>query len=156
MKYVVTDSSKLKNYYFWIDKVNTRNYICKIMYLILSKQKLNKNVLVDISEPHFFQRRRFTCGGSRWLTRPISRRSDPPGWPKVSPARNTNWAFLWTRTSGSFSKSTKRVGNMLAAVHRPLWLDGNRLQVTTASTTTRKTGNYWFINWWTIPRPSPS
>ena len=26
------------------------------MYLILSKQKLNKNVLVDISEPHFFQR----------------------------------------------------------------------------------------------------
>ena len=25
------------------------------MYLILSKQKLNKNVLVDISEPHFFQ-----------------------------------------------------------------------------------------------------
>ena len=28
------------------------------MYLILSKQKLNKNVLVDISEPHFFQRGR--------------------------------------------------------------------------------------------------
>ena len=51
----MTDSSKLKNYYFWIDKVNTRNYICTIMYLILSKQKLNKNVLVDISEPHFFQ-----------------------------------------------------------------------------------------------------
>ena len=29
------------------------------MYLILSKQKLNKNVLVDISEPHFFQSNSF-------------------------------------------------------------------------------------------------
>ena len=32
-----------------------------IMYLILPKQKLNKNVLVDISEPHFFFRERKYC-----------------------------------------------------------------------------------------------